>query len=159
RSPADGDRLLWRAYDLNTEAEWNNAIAQRIHLPSTDHYFNTWSSNGVVPARRIGSRVDFFEGNNGEQDHLCQLDPALNTTLQLAGGGCPNDEIRSLVLTNPPVGRAIRLFDDPNGSREDDWVEIAITAPVPSFTLRTFQESIAGSPVRVSYFRNNGLDG
>jgi hypothetical protein len=64
-----------------------------------------------------------------------------------------------LVLYDVPQGRVIKLYDDPGGSLDDDWVEIIVRRDLLVTTIDTFESSYEDADVRVIYHRNNGLDG
>lgn len=100
-----------------------------------------------------------FEGNDGQQNRVCEVALSGARTLRFPSGGCDNDEVRSAVLLGAPVGTVVRLFDSPDGRREDDWAELRVVAPTPTFTVASFERPLTSGPVQLSYFRNDGLDG
>lgn len=113
--------------------------------------------------RLRGQRVSLYEGNRGTQDHVCVVSTGVDDGVDFTGSSdfrfCDNDEARSLRLFEVPAGRVIRLFDDPGGSTQDDWVEIAVKRAVDEKLIETFERSFEDDDVRVEYHRNNGLDG
>jgi len=169
RSPRDADRFLWRSYDLNTEHEWRSAINHGIHLPSTDEYQQKWSFRGVVKnaedsfdnTQDTTGQVVLWEGNQATQDLVCAANLAPNRSINFQNNslGCDNDEARSLVLENAPLGQVVRLFDSSSASRADDWTEIRLKTSQEIFQLDSFQNSFENSDVRVIHHRHNGLDG
>lgn len=129
------------------------AIGQRSGLSSGD----LAAISALYPA---GPFVDFFEGNGATQDVVCSvmISESMSTDFQ-EHGECDNDEARSLVLFDAPAGRVLRLFDSPAGSREDDWVEIVVKRDVEQKQIGSFETSFEDDDVRVTYIRNDGLDG
>ena len=77
-----------------------------------------------------GPRISLYEGNRGTQDHVCVVpigvDESVNFTDSSNFRFCDNDEARSLRLFQVPAGRVVRLFDNPEGSTQDDWVEVTV---------------------------------
>lgn len=113
--------------------------------------------------RLQGPRVSLYEGNDGTQDHVCvvpaSVDAAINFTDSSNMRWCDNDEARSIKLFDVPAGRVIRLYDSPDGSTQDDWVEIRVKRAITEKLVGTLQESFEDEDVRVVYHRNDGLDG
>ncbi len=70
-----------------------------------------------------------------------------------------NDEARSFQLYWLPVGAKIKVYDNPDGKTDDDWTEITIKKVVAQYCLGTLENTYEDDTVRVSYHRNNGLDG
>ena len=58
-----------------------------------------------------------------------------------------------------PAGRVLRLFDSPDGNREDDWTEIVVKRNASEIRIASFERSFENDDVQVIYHRNNGLDG
>ena len=107
-----------------------------------------------------GPMVDLYEGDNGTQNLLCSQPSDPNRSVYFwRPGPCDEDEARSLILYNQQGGKIIRLFDDPNASRNDDWFEITIKRYVPQKTINTFERSFEDDDVKAVYHRNNGLQG
>lgn len=110
-----------------------------------------------------GPRISLYEGSNGTQDHVCVVDVGhADTTVFDATPNprnCDNDEAKSARLFEVPAGRVVRLFDSPEGSREDDWLEITARRDIAEALIPGFQRSYEDADVRVVYHRNNGLDG
>lgn len=104
--------------------------------------------------------IDLFEGNDGSQNRVCTITgrPA-SMNFKSAGSACANDEARSLVLHRIPVGTVVRVYDDPDGRRRDDWSEIEITELRDFIVVPSFQRPIDSGPIKLRYFRNDGLDG
>lgn len=129
----------------------------------SDHYpvegSFTFSGIGTTPIGSFPFAV-FFEGNNAEQDYVCNVSMAREKALDLTNHReCVNDEARSLILYDVPAGAVLRLYDNSEGNREDDWVEILVKRPISEKLIRTFEQSFEDDDVRMTYFRNNGLDG
>jgi hypothetical protein len=101
----------------------------------------------------VPGTIEFFAGNNG-------CGKSLGGHRATAGRkGVPNDEVRSLVLTNVAPGTVIRLFDDGRGRGCDDWVEIRIKAQSPRIVIGSLEQSRNDAFVEVTYYCKNGLDG
>ena len=109
----------------------------------------------------LGPTATLYEGNSAQQNIVCtiRLSDGQRIDFKSNSLGCKNDEARSLVLYDVPAGQVLRLFDSPSGNREDDWTEIQVKRAVTEYVVGTFELSQDTADVRVSYFRNNGLDG
>ena len=110
-----------------------------------------------------GPRISLYEGNRGTQDHVCVIPVAADEAIDFTSSAdfrfCDNDEARSLRLFDVPAGHVIRLYDDPRGDTEDDWVEIVAKRALADKLIPTFEQSFEDTDVRVVYHRKNGLDG
>ncbi len=103
--------------------------------------------------------IRFFEGNRGDQNVVIELsdDPGQSVNLKKYSG--KNDEARSVRLFNARVGTLIRVYDHPKGKLDDDWCQIEVIGKQDEYTVDSFEHSYADSVVRVTFHRNNGLDG
>jgi len=107
--------------------------------------------------------VVFWEGNNGSQDGW-PLSTDFNQSYDLKDGGSPvpNDETRSCTITDASAGTVIYVYDSPSASKDDDWAEIQVAQNITSpVVVNTFENSTSygGGAVKVTYHKNNGLDG
>jgi hypothetical protein len=107
--------------------------------------------------------IYFWEGNNADssQDAVCVV-PRGQRTLRLPMAGCENDEARSLSLSGIDKGTRIRLFDNANGSREDDHVIIDVKRDISldeRVVISSFEQTLNSADYQMVYVRNNGLDG
>ena len=116
--------------------------------------------------RAIGSYVELYEGNDATQDILCMIavnqDKSLRFDDPIVDGKdykCNNDEARSALLHDVPAGKVLRFYDHPFRSESDDWVEVIVKRAVARKYISSFERSFEDADVRVSYHRNNGLDG
>ena len=110
-----------------------------------------------------GQRVSLYEGNAGKQDNVCNVPTGADESIDFTNNTdfryCDNDEARSLRLFEVPAGRVVRLYDDPSGSIQDDWVEILVKRNLTEKLIPSFERAFEDADVRVQYHRNNGLDG
>ncbi|HEX6100660.1 MAG TPA: phospholipase D-like domain-containing protein [Thermoanaerobaculia bacterium] len=112
---------------------------------------------GVTPS---GAVMDLYEGNDATQNLVCSRRVASATTINLTSDSrCNNDEARSLMLYDWPAGRVIVLYDDPGGSKGDDWTVIVPKRNLRELKIGSFERSFENADVRVCRFENNGLDG
>jgi hypothetical protein len=73
---------------------------------------------------------------------------------------CPNDSARSMILLNVSAPRVLRLYDSPEGIRNDDWVEIIVKRNVVNKVIRTFERNFEDQEVKIIYHgSDNDLDG
>jgi hypothetical protein len=70
-----------------------------------------------------------------------------------------NDAIRSCKLYNVRPGAEIRLYDSADGAMNDDFAIINMKRPIPEYVINTFERTYEDEYVRVTFIRNNGLDG
>eukprot|EP01084_Bolivina_argentea_P170447 295360_1 len=108
------------------------------------------------------------EGNDATQDTVCvlQIDYEKRQTahLNFKHCCCENDETRSLQITRALAGTKIRLFDNPDGHRNDDWVEITILKDFTTTKTINSYQSYNNAPenqafIKVELHWKNGLDG
>jgi hypothetical protein len=99
--------------------------------------------------------IVFFEGNGGSQN----LVQAIEDTPGQNFRPVQNDTIRSLKMYNVRPGAEIRIYDSPDASMDDDFCIINNKRPHPEYVIDSFERSYEDEYVRVSFIRNNGLDG
>ena len=170
---------LFDSPDFASSDDWTEILVKRPFTAETVQSFDRLAStanvsvhahrqnglDGKVSAVEVADAphepvIDLFEGNNGSQNRVCTL-PGRQASINFknSGSACANDEARSLVLHRVPVGTVIRVYDDPDGKRRDDWSEIEVVELQDFITVPTFQRPVDTGPFRLRYFRNNGLDG
>ncbi len=66
---------------------------------------------------------------------------------------------RSVSLFNVRVGAVIRVYDDPKGKTSDDWTQIVVKRSVQEICVKSFEHTYEDNDVKVTFHRNNGLDG
>ncbi|ASZ13425.1 hypothetical protein KTO58_07130 [Chitinophaga pendula] len=99
--------------------------------------------------------IVFYEGNNGSQNIVDTKDDSPGQDFRPA----QNDEARSVQLVAVRANCTIQVFDDPNGSLRDDFCIITTKRFIGSYIVNSFEQSYEDDNVRVTYIRNNGLDG
>ncbi|MFT5893092.1 MAG: hypothetical protein ACI9Y7_003211 [Dokdonia sp.] len=110
----------------------------------------------------VEPRVIFYEGNNGTQDLLCTIalsNPVGHVNFKEDSYGCDNDEARSARFIDMRQGMLFRIYDDPDGATDDDFVIISIKRDFSNKLLGTFEASESDLDWTVTYFEDNGLDG
>jgi hypothetical protein len=106
----------------------------------------------------------FYEQNNANPrgDTTCVLPASRDYDVRLPAFGCENDEARSLKIRGVTAGTRISLFDSASGSTQDDYARIDVKRDVginESVTVGTFETDYETADFKVTYIRNNGLDG
>jgi hypothetical protein len=99
--------------------------------------------------------IAFYEGNNATQNMVQAVEDVPGQDFR----PIQNDAIRSVKFYNVRPGAEIRLFDDPSGSTSDDFCIVNVKRPAPEYIVPTFERSYEDEYVRVTFIRNNGLDG
>lgn len=117
----------------------------------------------TAPARtRPGSFpvVEIFEGADEVRDFVCGLaldrDRRIELTAERECGGASE---HAFTLRDVPAGHVIRFFDSPDGSREDDWIEIVPKRYIAARRFESFEQNVDDAEVTVTYFHRDGLDG
>ena len=64
-----------------------------------------------------------------------------------------------MTMIDAPAGTVIRVFDNPDGRREDDWTELRVKRDIASKVIDSFEQSLEDDDVSVTHHANNGLDG
>lgn len=101
------------------------------------------------------------ENANTAQDTVCAI-PSGSKTLVLPTAGCENDEARSLSVSGLSKGTRIKLFDNPQGSGEDDYAIVDIKRDIginEHVVLPEFEKSFNNNDLQSVYIRNNNLNG
>jgi endonuclease/exonuclease/phosphatase family metal-dependent hydrolase len=130
----------------------------------SDHFavHGRFSFDAPPPAGRPGTfpLVEIFEGADERRDFVCGLaldsDRRIDLTEQRECGGASE---RAFTLRDVPAGRVIRFFDSPDGSRNDDWIEIVPKRHIASRRFESFEQNVDDAEVTVTYFHRDGLDG
>lgn len=99
--------------------------------------------------------IILYEGNNATQNIVATY----NDVDGYDGKVKPNDEARSLKLSNVKVGCEIKVYDNGNGSTNDDYCIIHVKKKVQEKIIGTFEQSFEDDVVQVNFHKNNGLDG
>jgi phosphatidylserine/phosphatidylglycerophosphate/cardiolipin synthase-like enzyme len=111
---------------------------------------------------RLGPVVDLYEGNSATQNLVCSnpLSTNLATTFNFQSDPyCNNDEARSLVLYDWPADKALFFYDDPSGSRSDDYTVIIPKHALNRTVVSSFESSYETADVKVCATHFNGIDG
>jgi hypothetical protein len=98
--------------------------------------------------------ITLYEGNNATQNIVKSYSDS-----SFAGKVSPNDEARSVKLNDVRVGCKITVYDSGSASTNDDYCIIEVKKQVHEYIVGTFERSIDDDTVRVTFIRNNGLDG
>ncbi|MCY0989339.1 hypothetical protein OV203_19525 [Nannocystis sp. ILAH1] len=99
--------------------------------------------------------IVFYEGNNATQNIVQTVEDVPGQDFRPVH----NDVIRSARFFNVRPGAEIRLYDDPSGAMTDDFCIINVKRVVPEYVVPTFERTYEDEFVRVTFIRNNGLDG
>lgn len=98
--------------------------------------------------------ITLYEGNNATQNIVNSYSDS-----NFSGQVKPNDEARSVKLTNVRAGCRITVYDSKSASNNDDRCIIEVKKQVHEIVVGTFEHSYETDDVKVSFIRNNGLDG
>jgi hypothetical protein len=98
--------------------------------------------------------ITLYEGNNATQNIVSSYQDNAHE-----GKVSPNDEARSVKLNNVRSGCRITVYDSKSPSTNDDYCVIDVKKDVHEYIVGTFEQSIDNDTVRVTFHRNNGLDG
>lgn len=106
-------------------------------------------------------KLTFYEGNNGTQNVVCTVSAKYSAGINFKKDklGCDNDEARSVVLRDIPKGTVFTVYDSPDGKTNDDYTRVEAKRFIPRATVGTFERSYQNSDVKVTFYRDNGLNG
>lgn len=99
--------------------------------------------------------IAFYEGNNATQNVVQAVEDYPGQDFRPVS----NDTIRSAKIYNVRPGCEIRVYDAPNGDMSDDFCIVQVKRPAPEYVVDTFERTYEDEFVRVTFIRNNGLDG
>ncbi len=99
--------------------------------------------------------IAFYEGNNATGEMIQAVEDTPGQDFR----PIKDNAIRSLKLYNSRPGTEIRLFDSPDGATNDDFCIVNVKRVSPEYIVGSFERSYEDEYVRVTFIRNNGLDG
>lgn len=99
--------------------------------------------------------IAFYDGNGATGQMLQAVEDAPGQDFRPAR----DNTVRSLKMHNVRPGAEIRLYDSPDGSTSDDFSIINVKRVAPEYIVQSFERSYEDEYVRVTFIRNNGLDG
>jgi len=113
------------------------------------------------PGERTSSRqILLFEGNDCIQDIVGWTDDSIPQIINFKQtSNFQNDGTRSMLLVNVQPEVVIRLYDNPDGEVDDDWVEILVKQAIPDYCIGSYEQSFENDFVSVTFHDHNGLDG
>jgi Metallo-peptidase family M12 len=151
-----------RALTLKTigtfERSFEDADVRVVHLRNNG-LDGKVSRLEVTAATSLQGVLSFYEGNLGTQNKVCDLNTLAQTVRFKSHAACDNDEARSLVLTQVPPGTRIEVYDNPDCRANDDWTAIEVKRAIFRKTIGSFERNLDDADVKVTYQRDNGLDG
>jgi hypothetical protein len=108
--------------------------------------------------------VYFYGRNQADStgDTLCVIPAGQDYNFDLPGHGCANDTARSLKLRGVAEGTRITVHDAVDGDTRDDHAFIDIKRNIgldESATVGTFEANYENADFKLTYVRNDGLDG
>ena len=104
--------------------------------------------------------VRLFEGSNCSQNSVGEVDLDRYRSINFKDDRyLENDEARSVRLFDIEKGSIIRLYDSPQGRTNDDWISIEARRDISNLCVANLERSTTSSGLRVTYHRNNGLNG
>jgi len=115
----------------------------------------------ATKAQAQSGTLVFREGNNGSQNIVVNITDAPGQAYNLKADNSPgpNDEARSLVMSNVRVGAIVTVYDSPNGDASDDYCVITVKQLVGSKVIGSFMNTYEDADVRVQKFGGGNLDG
>ncbi len=104
--------------------------------------------------------IRFMKGNNCTQDKIgeCTDEAGQKINFKMTKG-FTNDEASSVSLFNVRANAVICVFDDPDGTKYDDWTEIVVKCQAQKVCIKSFEQTYEDKNVKVTFHCINGLDG
>jgi hypothetical protein len=99
--------------------------------------------------------IAFYEGNGATQNVTQTIEDYPGQDFRPVA----DDQIRSLKMFGVRPGAEIRLYDSPNGATNDDFCIVNVKRNTPEYVVDTFERTYEDEYVRVTFIRNDGLDG
>ena len=96
-----------------------------------------------IRSERFDPVLDVFNELNGNGVMKCSLKMSVGLSIELCRDDClcDNDVAASLGLWDIAAGTVIQLFDSPDGSLKDDWIDIHVRTETPYIHLSSLQKS------------------
>lgn len=71
-----------------------------------------------------------------------------------------NDEAKAVKLDNVPSGTTIKVYDNSDGHKDDDWAKITVKQTTDqTIKITSFEDNYEDENYQIEYHKNNGLDG
>jgi hypothetical protein len=99
--------------------------------------------------------IVFYEGNNATQNIVQTVEDSPGQNFRPS----QDDTIRSAKIFGVRPGCEIRVYDSENGGTDDDFCIVNVKRVAPEYIVPTFERTYEDEFVRVTFIRNNGLDG
>lgn len=107
-----------------------------------------------------GSQLFLLEGNNCTEDTVGETSDFTPQQINMKEiSGYKNDEARSLAIANVGAGLVLRIYDNPDGNLDDDWIEITTKTNIVAYCVNSFEQSFEDDLIRAVYQPIDGLDG
>lgn len=113
----------------------------------------------VRRSTELSGVLSLYEGNNGTQNKVCDLDAISGVVRFPSHSACDNDETRSMVLTQVSAGTLIEVYDDGDCETTDDWTEILVKRAALRTTIDTYEQSFENDDLLVTHHHVSNLDG
>jgi|GEM_PF-6443910 len=118
--------------------------------------------NDVIPEDYCESSepiIVFYDNTNQGGNLICSLEVENETVINFQNfDQCQDDDAESMSIQNIPAGTIIKLYDDVNGSEQDDVLTIFALVDVVSANINTLEASFETENIRVIYEGVNGLN-
>lgn len=108
----------------------------------------------------VAAEIEFYGDDKARGKPMGTLLDTESKKLNLKDtSGWANDKVRSLKLKSVTQGTRIRLFDSPEGSTGDDWVEITVKQSHRVVIIPTLELTTENKYYKQSFTHKNGLNG
>jgi len=111
----------------------------------------------VTNSTSLSGTLSFYEGHNGTQNKVCDLNATSQVVRFKSHSACENDETRSLVLSLVGAGMTVEVFDNPDCRTNDDWTEIFVKRAIFRTTVPSYEQSFEDDDLIVIHHHKNGL--
>ncbi|WP_148060169.1 hypothetical protein [Pseudomonas frederiksbergensis] len=151
---------LERRVDSHCASVWGKRTAPNYLAVDYNHRGDTFP----YAAALTQGGYYFYEQNraNAAGDTTCVIPAGKDYNFSLPAHGCENDEARSLKLRGVAKGTRIAVYDSSNGDPKDDHAFIDVKRDIglnESVVVGTFETQYEDADFKLTYVRNNGLDG
>lgn len=101
--------------------------------------------------------VVFYDNTNLGGNLLCAIEIGNSTIINfIEQEFCDNDDAESISIHNIPQGTIIKLYDDVNGSEQDDVLTIFAKTDIVSANINTLESFFENENIKIIY---EGVDG
>lgn len=151
RIRADIDKIAINSFEKSYENEEVRVIYHK------NNGLDGKVSSFEIATEPTGPTIDFYDNTNIEGNLMCSVEITNGTVINFEQDeACDNNDAESVALYDIPAGTVIKLYDNVNGSNQDDVLTIFAKTDLVSANINTLEASFENENIKIIY---EGVDG